>query len=108
DQGRLQALGTPSELARQLWQGIWIEVELRAAPDEALVQALNQMAFVKEWSYTSGKVLICMSDEHLVPDLVSAICASGGRIYSVQPQQHSLSDIYFRIQQDVKQTGGAR
>ncbi|MCE5260351.1 MAG: ABC transporter ATP-binding protein, partial [Chloroflexi bacterium] len=46
DQGRLQALGTPSELARQLWQGIWIEVELRAAPDEALVQALNQMAFV--------------------------------------------------------------
>lgn len=108
DQGKLQALGTPAELAKQLWQGIWIEVTLRNAPGESLQTALNLTPFLQEWSYSDGKLFVRIRDEEQIPELVATICSFGGRIYGVQPQVHSLTDIYFRIQKDVRQNGGAR
>ncbi|MHB9034827.1 MAG: ABC transporter ATP-binding protein [Anaerolineae bacterium] len=108
DNGRLQVVGTPADLSRQLWQGSWVEIDLRSAPPANLQHSLDGLAIIKEWSHDSGKLNIRVEDESTIPDLVSALSSAGARIYGVQTESHSLSEIYFRIQQEVKHNGGAK
>ena len=64
--------------------------------------ALLQLPAVKEWSTEKGVLSVQVEDEEKIPDLVTAITAAGGRIYRVHPKLHSLTDIYFRIQEDLR------
>ena len=106
DKGSLQAIGTPAELAHQLWQGLWVEIDLRSELSELVKAALLQLPAIKEWSDEKGILSVQVEDEDKIPDIVTAITAAGGRIYRVHPKLHSLSDIYFRIQQDLRLNQG--
>ncbi|MHB1354605.1 MAG: ABC transporter ATP-binding protein [Anaerolineae bacterium] len=106
DKGSLQAIGTPSELARQLWQGLWVDFDLHAEPSEPVRAMLRQSPFVKEWSNDGGILTVQVENEENIPDIVAVISTAGGRIYRVNPKLHSLSDIYFRIQQDLRSNQG--
>jgi ABC-2 type transport system ATP-binding protein len=109
DKGSLQAIGTPAELAHRLWQGLWVDIDLRSEPSEIVKGVLQKLPMVKEWSTENGRLSVQVDDEGLIPDIVMAIATAGGRIYQVNPKTHSLADIYFRIQQDVHQNqGGAK
>jgi ABC-2 type transport system ATP-binding protein len=106
DKGALQAIGTPAELARQLWQGLRVEFDLHSEPSELLKAMLATKPFIKEWSNVGGLLSMQVDDEEKIPDIVAVIATAGARIYRVTPKLHSLSDIYFRIQQDARQNQG--
>ena len=97
DKGILQAVGTPQELARQLWKGFWVKVDLRGEPTTRVRGALKHMPGVLSYAAEDGKLLIELDDEEKIPDLVTGLCAAGGRIFGIIPREHSLEEVYFKI-----------
>lgn len=103
--GRLAALGTPAELAKALWQGFWVDVDLRAEPSPATVEALRRSSFVQDYASRGSILSVRLSNEDAIPALVTTLCSTGSSIFSVMQRQRSLSDIYFRIQDDLRENG---
>ncbi len=97
DQGMLQAVGTPRELARQLWEGCWVKVDLRGEPTSEVRAALERMPGVLSHAVESNNLLLELDDEESIPDAVAGICAAGGRIFGIMPREHSLEEVYFKI-----------
>jgi ABC-2 type transport system ATP-binding protein len=98
DEGRLRALGAPGQLARELWSGTWVEIDLRGPAPQAVSSALDEMPVVRSHSAQNGVLKVEVANDLAIPDVVSRVAASGGRIYRVVPQEHSLEEIYFQIQ----------
>jgi ABC-2 type transport system ATP-binding protein len=97
-EGRILALGTPAELARTLWHSHWLDIELRQAPDPQLGHVLRQIPGVVE-VHTDGCMLaVQMREEALIPTIVAEVAAGGGLIMRVNPQEHSLEEVYFALQ----------
>jgi len=90
DRGVLRAIGTPRELAKQLWQGLWVEIDLHGEPSADVWQAIEQMPAVRRRRVEEGRLFLEMGQEDNIPDVVLAIASAGGRIYGVAPQQYSL------------------
>lgn len=98
DHGVLQAVGTPRELANQLWQRLTVEIDLLEPTSPAVAEALARIPAVKAQNADSDVLVIELESKEAIPDVVSAIAAVGGRIYRVTPREHTLEDIYFQIQ----------
>jgi len=98
DHGRLRALGSPSELARELWQGVWVEIDLRGQLSDQLAEVLEEIPAIQSHSFEDGRLTLQLEDEEAIPEVVAALAARGGRIYRVAPREHTLEEIYFRIQ----------
>jgi ABC-2 type transport system ATP-binding protein len=109
DHGVLRAVGSPQELARQLWQGTWVELDLRGAPTAEVSAALDRLPAVRNRAAEDGRLALELDAEESIPDVVAAIAAAGGRIYGVTPRQHSLEEIYFQIEghNGVREGGAA-
>jgi ABC-2 type transport system ATP-binding protein len=97
EHGRLVALGTPAELARQ-W-GRSQRLGLEVAPD-GLSTAIDVLRT------TQGTVDVVQEDQTLtitgigretIPDLVASLVAAGVRIYRVALQEPTLEDVYFAL-----------
>jgi ABC-2 type transport system ATP-binding protein len=96
NKGRLLAVGTPAELANQLWRSHWVDVTLaEPMPGVTRLSAVPGVVAVE-----AGALTLAVQIDSLarVPDVVFALSAWGGRIQVVQPRRHSLEDIYFEIQ----------
>jgi len=104
DHGVIRAEGTPRELARQLWHGLWVEIDLHGEPAAPVSAALQRLPAVLNRSMEHGKLLLEVNDEESVPDVVAAISAAGGRIYGVTPREHTLEEIYFEIEGNGSKT----
>ena len=100
DRGLLRATGTPQELASQLWQDVWVQIDLHGEPSAEVAHAVARAPGVRGHTMEGSSLLVELDREDNIPDLVVAISLAGGRIYSVVPQEHSLEDIYFKIQGD--------
>ncbi|MHB0858883.1 MAG: ABC transporter ATP-binding protein [Anaerolineae bacterium] len=98
--GVLQAVGTPAELARSLWDNVWVELDLHDTLAPEVRQALDRAPFVRSQTVEEGKLVLEMDNEDDIPDLVAIIANVGGRIYGVAARQHTLEEIYFKIQGD--------
>lgn len=108
DQGVLKAIGTPRELARQLFRGIQMEIDLRGEPSAAITAALQALPMVRSQAMEDNKLLLKVDLEENIPDVVAAIAAVGGRIFGVVPREPTLEDIYFEVQaNDRVSKGGA-
>mgnify|MGYP005842060625 FL=1 len=105
DKGRLRAIGTPQELAQSLWHSIFLEVELRHTASPAVIAALRSLPGVRHHSLQDGKLRLEVGDEEAIPEVVMAIVGAGGRIYALIPQEHTLEEIYFQIQEAGSQEG---
>ncbi len=103
DRGVLRAVGTPKELAQQLWPRPWVDIDLRGAPALAVQSAIEHLSYVHSWAQEGEHLAIELSDEEAIPDTVAAISSAGGRIYRVTPREYTLSEIYFAIQSDSHQ-----
>lgn len=103
--GVLRALGTPRELARQLWHSLWVEIDLHGEPPVSVNEALRDMLCILSRTFEGGKLLLELDDEESLPDVVASIAAAGGRIYSVVPREHTLEEIYFEIAGNASEAG---
>lgn len=109
DQGVLRAIGTPKELARQLWQKLRIEIDLHGEPSAEVRQALRRAPSVQGQNMEDGLLVLELDAEESIPDVISTITEAGGRIYHVTPREHTLEEIYFEIQENHRANeGGAR
>lgn len=97
EHGRLVALGTPSELARQLGRSRRLEIEVDHA-DLETAHGILQGAFDAEFDREDGALLKITGIEHArIPDLVASLVAAGVRLYQITPQEPSLEDVYFAL-----------
>jgi len=95
EHGRLVAVGEPATLARDLWQGVRLEIELDPGPltGVPLPPEVRDLAWDEE-----GHVLsLWLPQRDDVPDLVAALVNAGRRIYQVAPQEPTLEDVYFAL-----------
>lgn len=105
NQGRLLALGSPEELARDLFPGVRIIVKVDQLPGESLQQTIRQSEMVEEAAFNEKEILLKLQKESMIPDLVQWLVSQGVRIFAVVPQEISLEEVYFTLQE--RANGGA-
>ena len=96
--GRLIALGTPAELAKELFRGTWLDIDLAADAAPSLVQRVREMEVVTDVTIEPRHIAVQVRDEEAIPIVVATVVESGGRVYRVAPRQHTLEEIYFELQ----------
>ncbi len=97
-QGALRAIGSPEELAHQLWNSLWVELDLHGQMDEPILAALRSQPHVRTVAAQQGRLRVELDDQEQIPDVVRVVVSAGGRVYGVAVEQHSLEDVYFELQ----------
>jgi len=106
DQGRLLAVGAPRELARQLWQRLWVEIDLHGEPSAEVDQMVARMPGVLSRRMEGSRLWRELDDEEAIPEVVDAISGARGRIYGSRAREQSLEETYFEIQRGGRPTIG--
>ena len=97
---RLVAIDTPEALRHRLF-GRRVVVKLRAI-DPAFVEAVASLPFVRNVARDTDRLFIQVDDpETSNPDLIRKLVEKGADIQNVTEEQHSLSDIYIRLMDEV-------
>ncbi len=98
EHGRLVAVGTPADLARQVGTNTQLEIEVAPESAAQAIGVLNEMTPGREVEQRDGGTLAVSGvDREAIPDLVAALATAGVRIYQVAPQEPSLEDVYFAL-----------
>ena len=100
EHGRLVAVGPPAELARELWHGLRLELELDAWDIGSL--ALPPDARDVAWDADTNMLSLWVPQRDAVPELVASLVAAGRRIYRVVPQEPTLEDVYFALHEGAQ------
>jgi ABC-2 type transport system ATP-binding protein len=97
--GRLLALGTLEELRQRFAPDLWVQVDLWQPLAGLNEDSLAHLAGVLEVNYVSPvRLRIRVSENAVVPQLVAHLVGQGAQILAVAPQQVSLEEIYFSLQ----------
>ncbi len=99
DEGRILACGSPQELERSLWQGLCVEIMLEQFHQSAMVAIQKQGRSVRA---QGTKLIVEITGEHEIPELVNAVTKAGGRITSVSPLRRSLEEVYLKLMEEAK------
>lgn len=105
NRGRLLALGSPEELARDLFPGIRVQVKVGTSLESPEQQALTRLPIAEEVSVNGLEILVKLHRESQIPDLVEWLVSRKVRVCSVVPQEVSLEEVYFTLQK--RANGGA-
>ncbi|MFW6136341.1 MAG: ATP-binding cassette domain-containing protein [Chloroflexota bacterium] len=95
EHGRLVAMGTPEDLARDLRHGVRLQVELEACDPDAL--PLLPDARDMRWDAEANVLSLWVPQREAIPDLVASLVAAGCRVYRVAPEEPTLEDVYFAL-----------
>lgn len=106
EHGRLVALGTPAELARQLGRSQRLEIEVTSESVPAALDVLQDTLDTASLAQENGTLIVTGTDREAIPGLVAALAAAGVPIYRVAPQEPSLEDVYFALH-DMQAPGKA-
>lgn len=103
DRGRLQAYGTPAELASRLWPGLTVDLDLGLGlgrlADERVVALVSGAPGVLDAAAVPGGVRVQVADREAVPALVAALVAGDLPVYAAVPRPATLEEVYFAIQE---------
>jgi ABC-2 type transport system ATP-binding protein len=102
NQGRLLAIGSMAELGKRFNPGLWVEIELWKPVEQ--VNFLTNLRGVLAHKIEGNHLRIQVQEEAVIPTLVSALVMAQGEITSVSPQKVSLEDIYFKLQNEVRES----
>jgi ABC-2 type transport system ATP-binding protein len=97
EQGRLVALGTPSELARRLGRGQRLELEVAPGTVATALDVIRRHCDIAEIGQDGGLISLVGVDRDTVPVLVAALVSADVPVYRVAPQEFSLEDVYFAL-----------
>lgn len=108
EHGRLVALGSPRELARQLVTNLTVDFEVDASSVPAALQALAGQSVIADAGQQNGTISVRGAARDAIPDLVSLLVGAGVRIYGVTPEEPTLEDVYFVLhgEQPVQRNHG--
>ena len=97
EQGRLVALGTPAELARQVGYSQRLELEVAPEGVRLALEVLQGEGGITVVDQEEGCLSLTGVVRQAVPGLVAALAAAGVGIYRLTPQEPSLEDVYFAL-----------
>jgi len=100
EHGRLVAVGTPHDLARQLVHNLTVEIEVAPASLASAVRTLQEMPGDVAAGQRNGTLTISGAAREDIPGVVAALAAAGVRIYQVTPQEPTLEDVYFALHRE--------
>ncbi|MCD4699285.1 MAG: ABC transporter ATP-binding protein, partial [Phycisphaerae bacterium] len=95
--GRLIAMGTPANLARQMGASLRLEIEIADENIEMALEILRHHPGVSSLSSQTGIITILGIAREQIPDLVSSLSRDGVRLYRVALQEPDLEDVYFAL-----------
>ncbi len=98
EKGRMIALGTPAELARQVGGVRKLEITVGESHITPALALLNSRPGLSAAAHEMGTLTITGAPPEAVPDLVAALVAAQMPIYRVASQEPTLEDVYFALQ----------
>lgn len=98
DYGKLIAIGSPSELKRDIMGGEIVEVSFSRLPDTAKT-ALEKLPIVKRVSRGSEGTMMILVEKgsEALPRIVETVNASGGAIKSMTLREPTLDDVFLHF-----------
>ncbi|NLF00954.1 MAG: ABC transporter ATP-binding protein [Anaerolineales bacterium] len=97
-QGRLIAVGAPSELVRQAAGTAVVDIEVAAGQAARCAEIVQRLPRVSAVQQRDDSLSVAGLGRDAVPELVQTLVAQGISIYRVASQEPSLEDVYFALQ----------
>lgn len=99
EQGRLVALGTPSELTRQYVKRLDVDLEVDPSQSELAMQILEHFPelVIAPPRREKDMLSLTLAGRDAIPDLLSILLQKGLRIYRLAPQEANLEEVYFAL-----------
>lgn len=94
--GTLLALGTPSQLARDIVAEIRLKVEVDPSQVAVAEEILRRFTMEAPLVEASGVAVAGILRDQ-IPDILNALVAAGVRIYRVEHDEPTLEDVYFTL-----------
>jgi len=102
EHGKLVALGTPEELASKIGRSQRLELEVARGDEAAALRLLAEAPGVSAHR-ENGTIIAAGAGRESIPGLVTSLASAGVHIYRVAPQEVSLEDTYFALQQEKEE-----
>lgn len=99
--GNLLAQGSLEELRQHFSPGLWVDIELLNPLDRGL--DYRKINGLKAFETNGSKLHVQVQEENVIPLLVTQLVEHKAQIMSVKPQKISLEDIYFKLQNQVRE-----
>ncbi len=103
-QGRLLALGTPTELARQVMRGQRLEIETEATALPTALAVLRELPYVADIHHNGDVLQLAGVERESVPTLVASLTQEQVPIYRIMYQEPTLEDVYFALHEETHET----
>lgn len=97
ENGRLVALGTPTELVTQVARSQRVKVEVAPENREAAIKTMQSEEGLSGVSQENGALVVHGAHREAIPELIAALVSEGVRIYQITPEEASLEDVYFAL-----------
>jgi len=96
--GRLLALGSLDELRRRIMPGVRVQVDLLGDIPAGLESCLSALGGVQSVETGPSSLRLQVREQAVVPTVAQAVIDSGGRLLRLTPQDISLEEVYFALQ----------
>jgi ABC-2 type transport system ATP-binding protein len=101
--GRMIALGSPAQLAREIWPGVRLEIETQPDRTDAAITAMKGFSGAKEVAKGDepGRVSAALDDRERIPELVKHLVGATVPLFQLIQQEPTLEDVYFALNTDT-------
>jgi ABC-2 type transport system ATP-binding protein len=105
EHGRLLALGAPADLAAQVQKSLRLEIEVEESSRDTALEIIRRRNGLQPEtgpdSGLDGVITVTGAHREQIPDLLADLVAAGVRLYRANPQEPSLSDVYFALHEST-------
>jgi ABC-2 type transport system ATP-binding protein len=104
ENGRLVALGTPSDLTRQYVKRLDVDLEVDPVQIKSTLQLLQELPQLVIGSPKQEKdfLTLTLSGREAIPKLLSILVQKGLNVYRLAPQEANLEEVYFALHGDTQ------
>ena len=98
--GRLQAFGTPEQLAAGLWRGVAAVVDLGAPAPAQVLEAVRSCPGVLEADASADGAQLRLTAREALAPVVATLVGLQVPVYGAAQRRPTLEDVYFALQAD--------
>ncbi len=98
NKGRILAIGSLDELARNLWPVTWVDIVLFGEVAESALGVVSALRGVIQAAAENDSLAIQVEAQEVIPEVVAVLVRENVPILKVNPRDYNLEDIYFALQ----------
>ena len=98
--GKILALGSLHDLARQLWPVTWVDFVFHVKPASDLTDSLKTLRGVIQIQFNAdfSSLSVQVENTDVIPGVVRYLVEQQASILRVNPRDYTMEDIYFTLQ----------